>query len=323
MNDPNSIKPQLTIGQCATLACLFEVTAPKHGNVHRAADFPDLHFADFLASATAIGPVFEQATEKSVGLTIRDAIRATQAMVRTNTNLGIVLLLSPLASVPRPVPLNVGIPAILGNLTSDDAGLVYAAIRCVQPGGMGEVSEYDIRDAPPNSLLAAMEAARDRDMIAKQYVTDFVDVFAAVECLLTPVLALGGSLFDAIVWTHLGFLARCGDSLIARKRGVNENEKAQIMALRAIEAGPEPLQASFATFCADHREADGSSPRETGESLEWSSSYWHDSAELDFWMRSQQGRNPGTTADLVTAALFCALREGVLTPPFRWSPPLG
>ncbi|MEE3219413.1 MAG: triphosphoribosyl-dephospho-CoA synthase, partial [Planctomycetota bacterium] len=45
-----------SIGQCATLACLWEVTIPKPGNVHRGADFEDLTFADFLASAVAIAP---------------------------------------------------------------------------------------------------------------------------------------------------------------------------------------------------------------------------------------------------------------------------
>ena len=43
--------------------------------------------------------------------------------------------------------------------------------------------------------------------------------------------------------------------------------------------------------------------------------------ELDAYLRSDGHRlNPGTTADLVTACLFVALREGILKPtdPFRW-----
>ena len=49
-----SVPSELTIGQCATLACTWEVATPKPGNVHRGADFEDLTFLDFLTSAVAI-----------------------------------------------------------------------------------------------------------------------------------------------------------------------------------------------------------------------------------------------------------------------------
>lgn len=45
-------------------------------------------------------------------------------------------------------------------------------------------------------------------------------------------------------------------------------------------------------------------------------------AELDAWLRAAgRGRNPGTTSDLVTACLFVALREGIMTvpSPLPWS----
>ncbi len=51
----------LSTGQCATLACLLEATAPKPGNVHRGADFEDLSFGDFLVAATMISPAMEAA----------------------------------------------------------------------------------------------------------------------------------------------------------------------------------------------------------------------------------------------------------------------
>ena len=55
------LSSSLSIGQCATLACLLEVTAAKPGNVHRGADFDDVTFADFAISAVAIGPAMERA----------------------------------------------------------------------------------------------------------------------------------------------------------------------------------------------------------------------------------------------------------------------
>ena len=41
-------------GVQATLACLWEATAPKPGNVYRGADFDDLTYADFITSAAVI-----------------------------------------------------------------------------------------------------------------------------------------------------------------------------------------------------------------------------------------------------------------------------
>jgi triphosphoribosyl-dephospho-CoA synthase len=41
-------------------------------------------------------------------------------------------------------------------------------------------------------------------------------------------------------------------------------------------------------------------------------------ADLDFWLRSDgHRRNPGTTADLVAAGLFAALRDGIIQAPYR------
>ena len=92
------------IGQCVERACKLEVTARKAGNVHPERDFADLHFTDFIASATAIAPVLDQAVGQSLGRTVLGAIKATRRVVASNTNLGIVLLLTPLAAVPRRNP---------------------------------------------------------------------------------------------------------------------------------------------------------------------------------------------------------------------------
>src|SRR5262245_58243539 len=90
----------LPVGLCVQLACVWEATARKPGNVHRYRDFEDASYLDFILSAAAIAPVLEGAAGRPVGQTILDAVRATRLVVRTNTNLGIILLLSPLAAVP-------------------------------------------------------------------------------------------------------------------------------------------------------------------------------------------------------------------------------
>jgi triphosphoribosyl-dephospho-CoA synthase len=49
-----------------------------------------------------------------------------------------------------------------------------------------------------------------------------------------------------------------------------------------------------------------------------SEEYLRELAKLDFWLRSDGNRrNPGTTADLIAAGLFVALRDSWLTPPFH------
>src|SRR5687768_2682504 len=119
----------LPTGLCAQLACIWEVTARKAGNVHRFQDFDDVTYLDFLVSAAAAAPILDTAEQRPIGATILAAIRATRQVSTTNTNLGIVLLLAPLAAVPREQPLNEGVQGVLESLTVADAREAYAAIR--------------------------------------------------------------------------------------------------------------------------------------------------------------------------------------------------
>src|SRR6476661_2376465 len=119
----------LTIGQCAALATIMEATAPKPGNVHRGADFEDLSYPDFVVAATMVAPVFEAAIEAPLGATVLAAVQATRRAVDTNSNLGTVLLLAPLAKVPRTVPLDIGVRDVFARLTPEDSHDIYEAIR--------------------------------------------------------------------------------------------------------------------------------------------------------------------------------------------------
>ncbi len=278
----------LSIGQCATLACLLEATAPKVGNVHRGADFENLTFTDFALSAVAIGPAMEIASAAGVGKTVLQSIRATRNLVDTNTNLGMVLLIAPLAAIPRELPLASGINQVLRGLTADDSRLVYEAIRLAQPGGMGKVDDMDVAAEAPPDLLVAMAAAAERDLIAQQYVTDFDLVLGKVAPWLSE-SARRWSLTDAIIHTHLRLLAEYPDSLIARKCGLETAQEVSTYAAAVLAAG---------------------SPGED--------SYHEAAADLDFFLRSDcHRRNPGTAADLIAAALFALLRDGKLPPPLR------
>src|SRR3989442_1190993 len=128
------------IATAAQLACLLEASAPKPGNVHPGAAFRDTHYEDYLASAAAIGPAVARAGDQPLGRTILDAVTATRRWTTANTNLGIVLLLAPLARAalrPGTAPLRARLPATLTATTARDAPDAYAAIRPAAPGGAG------------------------------------------------------------------------------------------------------------------------------------------------------------------------------------------
>lgn len=282
-----------SLGLLAQTACIWEATARKPGNVHRFADFDDLAYGDFLLSAAAVAPVLDQAVGRPVGRTILEAIRATRRVVATNTNLGIVLLLAPLAAVPADRTIRAGLPDVLAATTIDDARDVYAAIRLASPGGLGDAREQDVRDEPTATLRDVMALAADRDRVAAQYANDYYDVLE----LLAPGIAMAldrwGGLELAIVAAFLAELAESADSLIVRKRGSAAAEKVSRKARRVFEAGWPEEPVGWAEFHA-----------------------------FDTWLREPgAGRNPGTTADLVAASLFLLLREGTITlpSPHPWS----
>src|SRR6187402_2246357 len=104
----------LSIGTAATLASIYEATARKPGNVYPGADFDEATtHAAFVTSAISIGPIIEKSRTAGVGQTILDAVRVTREAVNTNTNLGTLLLIAPLAAVPRDASLEGGIGNVL------------------------------------------------------------------------------------------------------------------------------------------------------------------------------------------------------------------
>jgi len=283
--------PPTTIGACASLACIWEVTAPKPGNVYRGADFDDLSYVDFLTSAVVIGPVLQQAAELGVGTSVLEALRRTRAAVATNTNLGMLLLLAPLAAVSADVPLTAGIGSVLAALTKDDARNVFEAIRLAQPGGLGTVSEADVNDtpAPEISLLEAMQLAAGRDLVACQYSNEFEQVFVVAKNI-EQAAERDWPLSEAIVSAFLRLLADFPDSLIARKCGQEVARQVSTQAAAVLSQG-EPGAAAYE------------------DALQ----------EFDFSLRVDgHRRNPGTSADLIAAALFVLLREERLNWPVKF-----
>jgi triphosphoribosyl-dephospho-CoA synthase len=283
--------PSLPISAAATLACIYEATARKPGNIYPGADFDETAtYAAFVKSAIAIGPILEKAPTLGVGITVLDAVQATRDAVGTNTNLGTLLLIAPLAAVPADVKLEDGIGDVLASLTPDDTRHVYDAIRISQAGGLGRSATADVSSDPPPklSLPEAMRLAADRDLVAKQYVTNFDDVFVRAAAAIEFGLELHSKLESAILQAYLIQLAHFPDSLIQRKCGPAIAEEARFRAEAVLMSGGE---------------SDGLGSEKFQRAL----------ADFDRWLRTDgHRRNPGTTADLIAAGLFVLLREGRL-----------
>jgi triphosphoribosyl-dephospho-CoA synthase len=131
-----------------------------------------------------------------------------------------------------------------------------------------------------------MNLAAGRDLIGRQYVNDFAEVWNDGVPALLEGLRQTGSLEGAILFAQLTLMAKYPDTLIARKRGLAEAREAGRRAAAVLAAG------------------------------------WHTFADFDAWLRAEgRQRNPGTTADLLTACLFILLRERTIRLPLEhpWS----
>ena len=279
------------IARHVELACLLEVAAPKPGNVNRYFDFDDATLEDFLASAVALGESFRRCERWTVGGLVLEGVAATRRLAGSNTNLGIVLLLAPLAMGALRAPrgsLREGTRDVLEETGAADARLVYEAIRLAAPGGLGRSDSHDVNAEAPSSLIEAMKEAASRDSVAREYASGYEYTFDIVLPSLHEGFEKGLSVPDSVVRTFLLILSRIPDTLIARKAGFEE-------ARRISRAAGEVLDS------AGPREPAGTLPRPlSSSSLEG----------FDALLRSRGNLyNPGTTADLVVSGLFALLSE--------------
>ena len=270
-----------TVASAVQLACLLEASAPKPGNVAPGRPFRDMRYEDFIASAVAIGPAFLEAGSRPVGEIVLAAIEATRRVTSANTNLGIVLLLAPLAraALTQPgAPLREALKVVLEDSTVDDARHAYAAIRLASPGGLGRADAQDVADEPTSTLGAAMRLAAGRDAVAAEWASGFRTTFEVGAPALVRAREAGLGWDAAVTATFMALLAHQPDTLIARKLGA--------AAAAAVQAEARQLLAA-----------------------ERGGSAWEDALQrFDASLRDEANRrNPGATADLTAAAIFVVI----------------
>lgn len=266
-------------------ACRDEIEAPKPGNVHIFGAGHRMEARDFLLSAdAAAGPL--SADGATVGARILGAVEATFAAVGMNTNLGIVLLCAPLAAATElgDPDLRAALATVLGALDRSDAQLVFRAITLANPGGLGDAPRYDVRQPAEVGLNEAMAEAAERDAIARQYASNFHDIFVTGLATLTEACQRGLKPPWPTVAVYLAFLAAFPDSHIQRKYG------------------------PAAAIAVQH------------EAAEMVSLFWMrredslpDLLAFDSNLKSR-GFNPGTSADLTVATLFADRLRQLLAP---------
>jgi triphosphoribosyl-dephospho-CoA synthase len=258
-------------------ACRAELDVPKPGNVHVFADGHRMTVDEFMRSAdAAAAPLAAQGAR--VGVRIHGAVMATLAAVGTNTNLGIILLCAPLATAAEREAENLrsAVHEVLQNLDVNDADLAFRSIVRAAPAGLGHSAQHDVFNPATVGLLEAMSEAANRDMVARQYATDFADIFDHGLPLFESVIHRRRDAKWATLATFLGFLSGFPDSHIARKLGP---ETANCVQRRALE---------FAAMLQAAEQPDQVLPG----LLAWDAAL------------KAKAINPGTTADLTVATLF-------------------
>ncbi len=235
------------VSKCAQIASVLEVSGhPKPGNVHRTQNFPDMVFEDFLLSGIAIGETMEKAARKGfkyknkpekwdkigLGKMILEAVRETDHWVANNTNLGIVMLLTPISVVAgmsedETVNWDVfrdKIDQLIRSTTSEDAVNLYQAINIADAGGMGEQDDLDVanesslqklRDDNVN-MFRVLEMSSAWDKLSYELTHKMPVTFELGYPVFQRVKSEKG-INEATVQTFLTILSRVPDTLISRK----------------------------------------------------------------------------------------------------------
>ncbi|MGQ9551275.1 MAG: triphosphoribosyl-dephospho-CoA synthase [Candidatus Bathycorpusculaceae bacterium] len=304
------------IANCLELAILFEVSADKPGNVNLVTGFEGTRYEHFLASAVASAPHFEWAANQGVaasrqkirisdvklGQIVKDCVSDINAWQHGgNTLLGTVILFIPIAVAAGMTPakeecifeiseLRENLRLVVESTTSEDAVRVYEAIKIANPSGLGVAPELDVNDPSSIrrivkeniSLYQVFKIASAYDRVCYEWVNNYpVSINVAYPYFMEQV-ANSKSLNMAIIHTFLKVLAEYPDTFIARKTGIEKAQEVSSKAVKILALGglETPIgRRELRKFDSELR-------------------------------RSCNLLNPGTTADIIAAALALSLLGG-------------
>ncbi len=303
---------------------MLDIVTPKPGNVHRYYDHPDTRLVHFTASIARLGqPLFLAAQRgnelqrtqdpSSVGLgeLIKLATQATISPHGKNTLLGTILLMVPLAASAgidvqgsrfTPEKLRKGITRFLKDSTVEDAVSLIHALQIAKPGGAipkttqwtSKHKSLDYRSpqtihhlrAEGYTLRSYMALSAPYDAVAQEYATDFAYIFDVLYPQFFHALNRHTTAENATLSTFMWELGQRPDTFIQRKAGSEAAEEVRSRAqslYTKMTHTPEPQWLKLL-------------------------------APFDNYLHSKGSQlNPGTTADLLSAAIFVALLAENLT----------
>ena len=278
------------IAKIAQIASALEVSGyPKPGNVHRTRDYDDMVFEDFVISGIVIGDTIREACadvdieNPKLGKYILEAVAETDRWIKNNTNLGIVMMTTPIAVAAAISDdfddIRPNIVKLMANTSVDDACDLYDAINIADAGGMGDQDEYDVASDNAKQELRdnnqtmydVLKISAPWDMLAREMTSDMPAVFE-IGYPTYHELKEEKSLNDACLLTFLTILSQVPDTLISRKYGSDEALKISMMTRDLLNLKDE-------------------------------SDFMEKVKEFDDYLYNNK-YNPGTTADLTAASIF-------------------
>ena len=277
-------------GKTAALAALLECSVDKPGNVGPSRDFQDTRLSDFFVSALILGEECDKVAsgKKGFGQGVYDFVSESLNAISVNAHLGTSILFMPVAMSTRDSALPMDLDALKNRLewVLEDAGwmesyMVCKAIRAMSPGGLSDPSFYEpsvgelLDDIGANrtSYLCWMSLGREFDGVARETVEGYPMVFRGAEKLMSE-----DRVRDGVLELYIDILADNPDTLVLGKNGEAVARMVSDMARKALRCSCQEAFVEYVgeldTYCAEH------------------------------------SANPGTTADIVGAAIYVALLAG-------------
>src|SRR5262249_38562834 len=308
-------------------ACLLEASVAKPGNVSPGRPFDDLRYEDFLAGAAAIGAPLAAAGSRPLGSTIRAAIDDTARWTTSNTNLGIVLLLAPLAKAAVRLKADTTPEAAVRLKADTTPADVVSGFSRIESTSESVVSGFSrtLRDEVRRVLSATdVDDARDVYAAIRQAApgglgtVDDQDVAHEPTQTLLDVMRLAAGR-DSVAREYatayeLTFVTGVPAVERARRAGLSWPDAVGETFLTILAATPDThiARRGGAALAADVSRqacaalgAGGVRSAEGRDAIERMDRQLRDARHLG---------NPGTTADLTAAAIFVALLGGAWRP---------
>jgi len=274
-----------TTTENAHLALLLEVTTtPKPGNVDRHHDYPDLRFEHFVTGAVGALSGLERAADpdERVGRAFERAVRGMSEQSGGNTQFGALLAVVPLVRASARGDLSPsGVDAVVAATTVADACDFYRAFEHVAvavddpPEGMEALDVRRGSDAVPTLEERGLTLAEvmERSTDTDGLAREWVGGFERTFDAADRLFDLGGPVTDRAARVFLELLAAEPDTFVATRADRETAEEVTRRAKAALDGEEDPADLADEFVARDI--------------------------------------NPGTTADLVAAALFVALERGL------------